>query len=80
MLKDDEHLSGAESLSTFDLALSIHSAAPRIEAQYQFYESSVKPALENLNISVSANWVEAAKDGAHSDIADGDLSTVHFGL
>ena len=50
----------AESLSTFDLALSIHSAAPRIEAQYQYYESTVKPALTGVNISEPANWIGLA--------------------
>lgn len=36
---------GPEDLSSFDYALAIHSAAPRIEAHYQYYNTSVVPTL-----------------------------------
>lgn len=43
VLQEDGHLADDVALSSFKFALSIHSAAPRIEAQYQFYRSSVAP-------------------------------------
>lgn len=45
LLQQDGHLVKEEDLSSFDFALSIHSAAPRIEAQYQYYTTSVKPLI-----------------------------------
>lgn len=57
MLQEDGHLSRAEDLSSFDLALSIHSAAPRIEAHFQYYETAVLPTL-NLGDEVDCeSWV-----------------------
>lgn len=35
----------AEALSTFKLALSMRSAAPRVEAHYQYYTTAVEPSL-----------------------------------
>jgi UDP-glucose:glycoprotein glucosyltransferase len=43
-LRDDGHM-GAEALSTFKLALSMRTAAPRVEAHYQFYTTAVEPSL-----------------------------------
>lgn len=40
-------------VSSFQFALSIHSAAPRIEAQYQFYASSVEHLEEGKGNAVS---------------------------
>ena len=48
LLQQDGHLTQAEDLSLFDFALSLHSAAPRIEAHYQYYETAVRP-LTALN-------------------------------
>ncbi len=39
-------MSSAEALSTFKLALSMRSAAPRIEAHYQFYRTAIQPHLD----------------------------------
>ncbi|SMR56403.1 unnamed protein product [Zymoseptoria tritici ST99CH_3D1] len=44
VLQQDSHLS-SEALSLFDFALSIHAAAPRIEAHYQYYNTSIVPTL-----------------------------------
>ncbi|GIZ48407.1 hypothetical protein CKM354_001146900 [Cercospora kikuchii] len=44
LLESDAHL-GREDLSSFDYALAIHSAAPRIEAHYQYYNTSVVPTI-----------------------------------
>jgi UDP-glucose:glycoprotein glucosyltransferase len=35
----------AETLSTFKLALSMRTAAPRVEAHYQYYATAVEPSL-----------------------------------
>ncbi|MDB5910598.1 MAG: UDP-glucose:Glycoprotein Glucosyltransferase [Massilia sp.] len=45
MLREDGHITDPEALSTFKLALSMRSAAPRIEAHYQFYSTAVEKAL-----------------------------------
>jgi len=44
ILHNDAHMN-AEELSTFKLALSLRSAAPRIEAHYQYYTTAVEPTL-----------------------------------
>ncbi|KAK3934380.1 UDP-glucose:glycoprotein glucosyltransferase [Diplogelasinospora grovesii] len=44
ILQHDGHMN-AETLSTFKLALSMRSAAPRIEAHYQYYITAVEPSL-----------------------------------
>jgi UDP-glucose:glycoprotein glucosyltransferase len=45
LLDEDQLLVESESLSSFKLALSIRNSAPRIEAHYQFYNTSIQPAL-----------------------------------
>lgn len=45
ILKQDGHMESPEALSTFKLALSMRSAAPRIEAHYQYYDTAVAPSL-----------------------------------
>ncbi|KAK0716699.1 UDP-glucose:glycoprotein glucosyltransferase-domain-containing protein [Apiosordaria backusii] len=44
VLQDDGHMD-AEALSTFKLALSMRTAAPRIEAHYQYYSTAVESSL-----------------------------------
>ena len=46
ILQSDGHITDPETLASFNLALSVRSAAPRIEAHYQFYKTSVEPSLE----------------------------------
>lgn len=45
ILQQDGHISTPEALSTFKLALSLRTAAPRIEAHYQYYDTAVTPSL-----------------------------------
>lgn len=45
ILNDDGHITAPEALSTFKLALSLRTAAPRIEAHYQYYRTAVEPKL-----------------------------------
>ena len=46
-LQEEGHLAKAEDISSFEYALSIHAAAPRIEAHYQFYNTTVEPTLKS---------------------------------
>ncbi|PNS14385.1 hypothetical protein CAC42_6898 [Sphaceloma murrayae] len=52
-LTDDGHITDLESLSSFKLALSIHSAAPLVEAHYQYYNTTAR-RLGNKNCDA---WV-----------------------
>ncbi|KAF2687800.1 glycosyltransferase family 24 protein [Lentithecium fluviatile CBS 122367] len=57
LLENDGHITDRETLSSFQLALSVRSAAPRIEAHYQFYNTSVEPSLERDQIPDCETWV-----------------------
>ncbi|KAI1120301.1 UDP-glucose:glycoprotein glucosyltransferase [Nemania abortiva] len=46
ILQQDGHINTPEALSTFKLALSMRTAAPRIEAHYQYYDTAVMPSLD----------------------------------
>ncbi|KAI2471141.1 UDP-glucose:glycoprotein glucosyltransferase [Annulohypoxylon bovei var. microspora] len=56
VLKEDGHMDTPEALSTFKLALSMRSAAPRIEAHYQYYDTAVAPSLGTARVDC-AEWV-----------------------
>lgn len=45
VLQDDGHLD-PEGLSSYSLALSLRTAAPRIEAQYQYYHTTIEPPVD----------------------------------
>ncbi|KAL6877164.1 glycosyltransferase family 24 protein [Trichoderma novae-zelandiae] len=57
VLQKDGGLPGPEALSTFKLALSLRSAAPRIEAHYQYYTTAVASAVDDAAESGCVNWV-----------------------
>ena len=44
VLQEDGHVN-PEALSTFKLALALRSAAPRVEAHYQYYTTAVEPSV-----------------------------------
>ena len=50
-------MSSAETLSTFKMALSMRSAAPRIEAHYQFYKTAVEPLLTWDQPDSCVHWI-----------------------
>ncbi|KAI9702623.1 MAG: hypothetical protein M1820_006129 [Bogoriella megaspora] len=58
LVQDEGYLADPESFSSFELALSVHAAAPRIEAHYQFYDTSVEPSLGNSSESKCSTWVQ----------------------
>ncbi|KAL1959820.1 hypothetical protein VTO42DRAFT_965 [Malbranchea cinnamomea] len=62
VLQDDGHITNADALSSFKLALSIRSTAPRIQAHYQYYNTSVEPSLGVAQDAVCQVW--AHYDGA----------------
>jgi UDP-glucose:glycoprotein glucosyltransferase len=45
LLRDDDLITDPESLSSLKFALAIRNSAPRIEAHYHYYNTSVIPAL-----------------------------------
>jgi UDP-glucose:glycoprotein glucosyltransferase len=57
LLHNDGHISEPEALSSFEFALSVRSAAPRIEAHYQFYKTSVEPSLAAGQTDACEVWV-----------------------
>ena len=57
VIQDDGHITNPEILSSFQFALSIHSAAPRIEAHYQYYDTSVEPHLMVAQDAACPVWV-----------------------
>lgn len=57
LLQNDGHITDPETLASFNLALSVRSAAPRIEAHYQFYNTSVEPSLESEQGKNCQLWV-----------------------
>lgn len=56
VVQDDGHITDAEGLSSFQFALAIHSAAPRVEAHFQYYNTSVQTLLSGAEEGCE-NWV-----------------------
>ena len=57
LLQDDGHVQNAEALSSFTFALGLRAAAPRIEAHYQYYNTSVQPKMMAAQDAVCPVWV-----------------------
>ncbi|EUC49820.1 glycosyltransferase family 24 protein [Bipolaris oryzae ATCC 44560] len=57
LLYADGHITQPEALASFEFALSVRSAAPRIEAHYQFYNTSVEPSLSAKQTEACDLWV-----------------------
>jgi UDP-glucose:glycoprotein glucosyltransferase len=57
LLHSDGHITEPEALASFEFALSVRSAAPRIEANYQFYKTSVEPSLAAEQTKACELWV-----------------------
>ncbi|KAF0317714.1 udp-glucose:glycoprotein glucosyltransferase [Colletotrichum asianum] len=58
VLRDDGHITTPDALSTFKLALSLRTAAPRVEAHYQYYRTAVEPKLESDTQNGCEVWAE----------------------
>ncbi|PVH95620.1 glycosyltransferase family 24 protein [Periconia macrospinosa] len=57
LLETDGHITDPATLSSFQFALSVRSAAPRVEAHYQFYNTSVEPGLVGEQGEECDTWV-----------------------
>lgn len=57
VLEDGKHLQDEDSLDSFKFALAIRSAAPRIEAHYQYYNTSVQTTLGTAQDAACPIWV-----------------------
>lgn len=51
-------MSNADSLSSYQFALSMRSAAPRIEAHYQYYHTAAEPYLPPEPEASCPIWVQ----------------------
>ncbi|KAM0277523.1 hypothetical protein ACHAQH_005722 [Verticillium albo-atrum] len=60
LLQDDGHVTSPEALSTFKLALSMRSSAPRIEAHYQYYDTAVASHVSGGQQQDCKLWVQSA--------------------
>ncbi|KAF9870433.1 udp-glucose: glycoprotein glucosyltransferase [Colletotrichum karsti] len=58
LLRDDGHIKTPDALSTFKLALSLRTAAPRVEAHYQYYQTAVEPKIEPDAQDACQVWAE----------------------
>ncbi|KAL2194523.1 glycosyltransferase family 24 protein [Corynascus similis CBS 632.67] len=74
VLRADGHMDG-EALSTFKLGLSMRTAAPRVEAHYQYYSTAVEPSLpdnqdncEQWFLVGGKQYCTPALDAAHGDV------------
>ncbi|KAJ4403755.1 killer toxin resistant protein [Didymella pomorum] len=73
ILQSDGHITDPETLASFNLALSVRSAAPRIEAHYQFYETSVEPSLTGDQGKTCQLWVSLnGQQYCTPDLDDGE--------
>ncbi|KAI9836530.1 MAG: hypothetical protein M1838_005007, partial [Thelocarpon superellum] len=57
VVQDEGHITDPTALSSFQFALSIRAAAPRIEAHYQFYETAVVPTLGSREAEECDVWI-----------------------
>ena len=57
LLEDDGHISDPEAVASFKFALAIRSVAPRIEAHYQYYNTSVQPSMMAAQDAACPVWV-----------------------
>lgn len=63
-------MQSADALSTFKLALSLRTAAPRIEAHYQYYDSAAEPSLQGSK-ETCPEWILAnGKQYCSPDLAE----------
>ncbi|KAI9929252.1 hypothetical protein ASPWEDRAFT_105616 [Aspergillus wentii DTO 134E9] len=59
VVHEDGYLATPESLSSFKLSLAIRSATPRIEAHYQFYNTSVQQSLMAAQDAACPVWAHS---------------------
>uniref|UniRef100_A0A2D0TCJ7 UGGT n=1 Tax=Talaromyces thermophilus TaxID=28565 RepID=A0A2D0TCJ7_TALTH len=57
IVQDEGHINDAADLSSFKFSLAIRSAVPRVEAHYQYYNTSVEPRLGTAQDAACPVWV-----------------------
>ncbi|KAL8735600.1 MAG: hypothetical protein Q9166_000769 [cf. Caloplaca sp. 2 TL-2023] len=57
LVQNDGHITTPEALSSLEFALSIHSAAPRIEAHHHYYDTSIEPSFMVAQDAACPVWV-----------------------
>ena len=57
LLHDDGHITSPEAMSSFKMALTLHTSAPKIEAQHQYYNYSIAPNMMAAQDAVCPVWV-----------------------
>lgn len=83
LLKGDGHITEPEALASFEFALSVRSAAPRIEAHYQFYRTSVEPSLLAEQTKACEIWVSFNGKqfcSPHLEEPFGDIQSERYGV
>lgn len=86
ILVRDGHMRDAEALSSFKFALALHAAAPRIEAHFQYYNTSIGPGMMAAQDAVCPVWVyldgkqycSPALDRAQQDISEDNGDVLPF--
>jgi UDP-glucose:glycoprotein glucosyltransferase len=58
LLENTQLMTDPDALSSFKLALSIRNSAPRIEAHYQYYRTTIEPLLEKSKAKDCVAWLE----------------------
>ena len=57
LLSSEGHIRDPESLSSFEFAMALRVAAPRIEAHYQYFNTSIKPSMMTAQDPACPVWV-----------------------
>lgn len=57
VLQDDGYMADPQALSAYQLALSLRSAAPRVEAHYQYYHTAIEPSIQGEQSTSCPVWV-----------------------
>ena len=71
--QEDGFLVRPEVLASFNFALSIHAAAPRIEAHYHYYKNSLEPLMGRAyepGCRVWLQWGDKQVCGTGGDLKD----------
>lgn len=59
-VREEGFLETPEELASFNLALSIHAVAPRIQAHYHYYENMLEPRMGKRYSPDCAVWLQWA--------------------
>ncbi|KAI5286205.1 hypothetical protein KEM52_002099, partial [Ascosphaera acerosa] len=56
ILEEEGHIASKATLALFDFSLALHASAPRIQAHYQFYNTSVEPSVGAAQDAACPVW------------------------